>query len=98
VNGCKEAVEYLILIALVCKSGLGFPPHLFAVKHSFAAVGLVSPAPLQAWQLIDRGLKHVAMPTVLHLDAATDPADFDEDGLEETLTSTGSGAAIWAGS
>jgi hypothetical protein len=65
---------------------------------TFAVLGLVSPAPIQAWQLDDLGLKHVAMPYVLPLDAATNSADFDEDGLEETLTSTGSGAAIWAGS
>jgi hypothetical protein len=65
---------------------------------TFAALGLVSPAPLQAWQRDDLGLKHVAMPSVLHLNTATNSADFDEDGLEETLTSTGSSAAIWAGS
>lgn len=65
---------------------------------TFAALTLVSPAPLQAWQLDDLELKHVAIPSVLHLNAAVSSADFDENGLEETLTSTGSGAAIWAGS
>lgn len=65
---------------------------------TFAALGLVSPAPLQAWQLDHLELKQAAIPSVLHLDAATNSADFDQDGLEETLTSTGSGAAIWAGS
>jgi len=65
---------------------------------TFAALGLVSPAPLQAWQLDHLELKHVAMPSVLPFDAATNSADFDEDGAEETLISTNSHAAIWAGS
>jgi hypothetical protein len=63
---------------------------------TFAALGLVSPAPLQAWQFDNLGLQHVAMPSVLQLDGSTNSSDFDEDGLEETLTSTGSSAAIWA--
>jgi hypothetical protein len=65
---------------------------------TFAALGLVSPSPLQAWQLADLELKHVAMPSVLHFDSAANSADFDEDGRKETLTTTGSGAAIRAGS
>lgn len=65
---------------------------------AFAALGLVSPAPLQAWQLHDLELKHVAMPSVFHLASATNSVDFDEDGLKETLTTMGSRAAIRAGS
>ena len=64
---------------------------------TIAAWGLVSPAPFQAWKLDDLELKHVAIPSVLQLDAATNSADFDVDGLMETLTSTGGSAAIWGG-
>jgi hypothetical protein len=65
---------------------------------TIAALGLVSPAPLPAWQLDDLELNRVATPSVLDLDAATNSADFDENGREETLTSTGNGIEIGSGS
>jgi hypothetical protein len=58
---------------------------------TLASLGLVSPAPIQAWQLDDLGLKHVAIISALHLNAETNSTDFDEDerrkGVSENFDS-----------
>lgn len=54
---------------------------LFAI----AALALVSPAPIRVWQLDDLALKRVPIPSNSHI-AGTEPsADFDDDGIPETL-------------
>jgi len=61
---------------------------------TIAALGLVSPAPIQAWQLDDLALNRVPVPAQLHLVATETSADFDEDGIPETLALTGERATI----
>ena len=53
---------------------------------SIAALTLVSPAPVRAWQLVDSDLKSVPMPTNFQLVVPVMSADFDGDGRPETLT------------
>jgi len=63
-----------------------------------AALALVSPAPLHAWQLENLALKRVAIPSERHVLAAEASEDFDRDGVLETLTLKGGRAAIRNGS
>ncbi len=61
---------------------------------AIAALALVSPAQLQAWQLDDQALKRVPFPADLRVVAPEASADFDADGVLETLTIIGGRAAI----
>lgn len=65
---------------------------------AIAALGLVSPAPIQAWQSEDPALKRIPVPSGLRLVAATASADFDQDGIAETLTLEEGRAIIQSGS
>jgi len=62
-----------------------------------AALGLVSPAPIQAWQLEDLSLKRIPIPSQLHLVPAQTTADFDGDGTTEDLLLTKGRAIIATG-
>lgn len=53
-----------------------------------AALGLVSPAPMHAWQLADSQLKRVPIPSTLHVIPTTTSSDLDRDDVSETLTLT----------
>src|SRR5512145_2619152 len=53
-----------------------------------AALGLVSPAPMRAWQLDDSQLKRVPIPSTLHVIPTTTSSDLDRDDVSETLTLT----------
>jgi hypothetical protein len=61
---------------------------------AIAALGLVSPAQIQTWQLDELTLKRSRIPSVLHLVTAESSADFDDDGTPETLTLTANRALI----
>src|SRR5512143_2793282 len=62
-----------------------------------AALGLVSPAPVQAWGWVDFELKRVPVPSTLELVTAETAADFDHDGVAETLMLAGNPAIIQTG-
>ena len=61
---------------------------------SIAALTLVSPAPVHAWQLTDSELKSVPMPANFQPVVPVMSADFDGDGQPETLTLADGHAAI----
>jgi hypothetical protein len=61
---------------------------------SIAALMLVSPAPIRAWQLTNSELKAVPMPAEFHSVSPVMSADFDGDGQPETLTLANGHAAI----
>jgi hypothetical protein len=61
---------------------------------SVAALMLVSPAPIHAWQLIDTELKAVPMPANFRPVAPVMSADFDGDGQPETLALADGNATI----
>jgi hypothetical protein len=61
------------------------------------ALALVSPAPLQVWQLADLAVERVAVPSVLRVVQTETSVDFDRDGVPETLTLTGSRATLETG-
>jgi hypothetical protein len=63
-----------------------------------AALALVSPAPLHAWQLEDLTLKRVPIPSARRVVTAESSSDFDHDGVLETLTLKEGRAAIQNGS
>jgi hypothetical protein len=69
----------------------------FFVLLAIVALGLVSPAPLQAWQWDDGGLKRMALPSTLQLVAAGASADFDEDGTAEAVVARAGRATIRSG-
>jgi hypothetical protein len=58
---------------------------------------LVRPVSIHAWQLHHSTLQRVPLPFVLHLVSENYSADFDDDGLPESLTLTEGRAAILAG-
>ncbi|MBN2117965.1 MAG: hypothetical protein JW730_15415 [Anaerolineales bacterium] len=62
-----------------------------------AALALVSPAPIRAWRLSDSRLERVPVPSALRVVRAQTSADFDRDGLPETLTLTEGHAVIATG-
>lgn len=64
------------------------------VLLAIAALALVSPVPIHAWELKDRTLERVSLPSGTHMVAAENSADFDHDGVPETLTLTGGRAVI----
>lgn len=61
---------------------------------AIVALALVSPAPIHAWRLSDLRLKRVPVPAALRVIQAQTSADFDHDGIPETLTLAGGRAAI----
>ncbi len=61
---------------------------------SIAALTLVSPVPIHAWQLVDSELKVVPMSAELQPIAPVMSVDFDGDGQPETLTLAEGRAAI----
>ena len=71
--------------------------HRFVLLLLISALGLVSPAPLQAWQWDNAALQHVALPYDLRLVPKQSTADFDEDGTPETLMLRESRVTIKAG-
>lgn len=64
------------------------------VLLAIAALALVTPVPIHAWQLSDLTLKRVPIPSVVRLVAAQTSTDFDHDGVPETLTLAGGRATI----
>ena len=64
---------------------------------AIVAVVLVSPAPLQAWQLDHSVLKRISIQPPLHLVVRETSADFDRDGIAETLILRESRATIQTG-
>ena len=65
---------------------------------AITALALVSPSPLQAWGWKDLALQQVPVPTDLPLVLASRSADFDEDGIPESLTLAGGRATLRTGS
>ncbi len=64
-----------------------------------AALTLVAPASIHAWQWVDAALKPVPMPTSAQPAVVLVQADFDGDGLPETLALSADGrASIQSGS
>jgi hypothetical protein len=61
---------------------------------AIATLALVSPVPIHVWELKDSTLERVALPSGTHTVAAETSADFDHDGVAETLTLTGGRAVI----
>jgi hypothetical protein len=61
------------------------------------ALMLVRPVPLRAWQLDHSTLQRVPLPFILRIVGRNYSADFDGDGLQESLTLTEGRAAILAG-
>ena len=51
-----------------------------------AALALVTPAPIHAWELKETGLERVSTPSALYSIPAQTSADFNQDGITETLT------------
>ncbi|MGB8981283.1 MAG: hypothetical protein WCC12_05365 [Anaerolineales bacterium] len=68
------------------------------VLFAFAALMLVTPVPIHAWQLDDLTLKRVPIPSTWRTIEAEASADLDGDGAQETLTITNSRAIIQTGS
>jgi hypothetical protein len=64
------------------------------VLLAISALALVTPVPIHAWELKDRTLEPVSLPSGTHTVAAETSADFDQDGVPETLTLTGGRAVI----
>jgi hypothetical protein len=62
------------------------------------ALALVSPSPLQAWWWQDLTLQRIPIPSDLQLVAAHPSADFDRDGIPESLTLTRGRLTIRTGS
>jgi hypothetical protein len=60
----------------------------------FAALLLVSPAPLRAWELKDSKLNPLALPPQTQIVQPTTSIDFDGDGTSETLALTSGQAVI----
>lgn len=65
---------------------------------AIAALVLVSPSPLQAWGWEDLTLQRAPLPSGLHLVAAGTSADFDQDGIPESLALAGGQVTIRTGS
>src|ERR1043165_2143394 len=61
---------------------------------AIAAAALVSPAPLQAWQLDHSALKRISNQPSLHLVVRETSTDFDRDRMAETLILRGGRATI----
>jgi|SRR5688572_3794266 len=72
-------------------------PRRTSLLLAVAALALVTPVPIWAWELHDTALERVSVPSGAHIVAAETSADFDQDGLRETLTLTAGHAAIKTG-
>jgi hypothetical protein len=68
--------------------------HRTILLMALAAMTLVSPARMHAWQLVDTSLKEVNVPRRIQPVIPATSADFDGDGKAETLTLAGSRATI----
>ncbi|HET9914081.1 MAG TPA: VCBS repeat-containing protein [Anaerolineales bacterium] len=64
---------------------------------TIAALTLITPAPIYAWQWNEPELRRVPVPSTLHVVEGETSADFDADGIPETLTLTAGRAAIQTG-
>jgi len=64
---------------------------------AIAALALVTPVPIHAWELHDTALERVSFPSGTHKVAAETSADFDRDGIPEMLALTRGRAAIQTG-
>lgn len=60
-------------------------PHRALLLLALAALALVTPAPIHAWQLKDTVLERVSIPLTYHPIAAQTSVDFDQDGVPESL-------------
>jgi hypothetical protein len=65
---------------------------------ALAAMALVSPAQMHAWQLNDASLREVRVPAGIQPAVTAMSADFDGDGEAERLALADGGAAIQSGS
>ena len=72
--------------------------HRASLLLAIAALALVTPAPIHAWRLNDTALERVPLPAGAHVVAAGTSADFDRDGIAETLVLIEGRAAIRTGS
>ena len=59
--------------------------HWALLLLTIAALGLVSPAPIQAWQLGNSGLESIVIPAALRLISSETSADLDSAGLPEAV-------------
>jgi hypothetical protein len=59
-----------------------------------AALALVSPAPIRAWQLDNLELRRISIPPALHVIQTETSADFDSDGTPESLVVVEGRAAV----
>ncbi len=82
------------LIAKVYNERVPIRPLLLLAVLGLA---LVSPAPIHAWQMENLRLQPTPIPSVLHVIRPETSADFDGDGVPETLTLIAGRAAIGAG-
>jgi hypothetical protein len=69
------------------------PPRTFLLI-AIAALALITPVPLQGWELHERALERVALPSGTDMVAAETSADLDGDGIPEMLELSGGNAAI----
>jgi len=72
-------------------------PHRASLLLAIAALALLTPAPIHAWRLNDTALERVPLPSGVRLVRAETSADFDQDGIAETLVLTQGRAAIRMG-
>lgn len=64
---------------------------------TIAALALVTPGPIHAWEMKDAGLERVSVPIESHPIPARTSADLDLDGAPETLVLTHGRAVIQSG-
>jgi len=64
---------------------------------ALVSLTLVSPAQMHAWQLVDASLRKVHVPAGIQLSPPSVSADFDSDGMLETLAILDSRASIHTG-
>jgi hypothetical protein len=69
------------------------PPRTFLLI-AIAALALVTPAPIRAWELHGRALERVSLPSGTDMVPAETSADLDGDGVPEMLVVTGDRAVI----
>lgn len=72
-------------------------PRRSSLLLAIAALALVTPVRIHAWELKDIALRRVSLPSGAHVVAAETSADFDQDGFQETLTLTEGHATIKTG-
>ena len=72
-------------------------PRRTFLSLAVAALALVTPVPIHAWELHDTALERVLVPSHIHMVAAETSADFDRDGVPEMLVLTEGRVAIQTG-